>query len=305
MPLVMILSSYVAASRVGGGLGAFVLPAFAIDPVHVPTTLLGRHPGHGPPGGGAVPDALFRGMLDGVAAQNLLPLTDVILTGYFASADQVAAAAEFIDAARASPSQGISGRREVWVDPIIGDLPGGRYVSEPVALAVRDSLLPRADGLTPNLFELGWLTGRPVDSAGDAYEAAFALQRDLTRQPRLVVTSVSVPISGTTRIGALLLPSPQSQQPAMFSGVLARTGPLPRGTGDSFALSFLAHRLNQREGEDEAACLAAAVGTVDTLLARAQAWGAPELPIAACQGVIRHPPFAPLWGWKQIARQGE
>jgi pyridoxal/pyridoxine/pyridoxamine kinase len=52
MPLALILSSYVAASRVGGGGQQYALAAFGIDPVLVPTVVFGRHPGKGAPGGG-------------------------------------------------------------------------------------------------------------------------------------------------------------------------------------------------------------------------------------------------------------
>ena len=54
MPLALILSSHVAASRVGGSAQALALAPFGIDPVVVPTVLFGRHPGWGAPGGAAV-----------------------------------------------------------------------------------------------------------------------------------------------------------------------------------------------------------------------------------------------------------
>ena len=51
MRRILILSSFVAAIRVGGGLQALVLARLGVEPVLVPTTLFGRHPGYGPPGG--------------------------------------------------------------------------------------------------------------------------------------------------------------------------------------------------------------------------------------------------------------
>ena len=71
MPLALILSSYVAASRVGGMAQALALAPFKIDPVLIPTTLYGRHPGWGPPGGAAVDPATFKSMIEGVAANGL------------------------------------------------------------------------------------------------------------------------------------------------------------------------------------------------------------------------------------------
>ena len=44
------------------------------------------------------------------------------------------------------------------VDPVLGDA-GRLYVAQETAEAIRDRLIPLADIATPNLFELGWLTG--------------------------------------------------------------------------------------------------------------------------------------------------
>ena len=54
MSTVLILSSYVAASRVGGGAQALAFARLGIEPILVPTVTFGRHPGWGPPGGGPV-----------------------------------------------------------------------------------------------------------------------------------------------------------------------------------------------------------------------------------------------------------
>jgi pyridoxine kinase len=59
MPLVLILSSHVAASPVGGGAQAAALARLGIETALVPTVLFGRHPGLGPPGGGPVPQEVF------------------------------------------------------------------------------------------------------------------------------------------------------------------------------------------------------------------------------------------------------
>ncbi|MEM6627281.1 MAG: pyridoxine kinase, partial [Pseudomonadota bacterium] len=102
MPICVVMSSYVAASRVGGGGAAFVLPPLGVDPILIPTTLMGRHPGWGAPGGGAVAAEMFAGVLEGVEASGVFALCDAVLTGYFASPDQVEAAASAIDRIKAA-----------------------------------------------------------------------------------------------------------------------------------------------------------------------------------------------------------
>src|SRR5688500_12341683 len=101
MPLTLIVSSFVAASRVGGFPQALALTAFRNDAVLIPTVLFGRRPGEGaPPGGGAVTAELVRGMLEGAGGVGVFGLADLVITGYFADPAQVEAAAEAIDRAR-------------------------------------------------------------------------------------------------------------------------------------------------------------------------------------------------------------
>ena len=84
MARVLILSSYVAASRVGGGAQALALARLGIEPILVPTVLFGRHPGHGPPGGAAIEPEVFEAMLGGVEAQGLFGGgLDAAITGHF------------------------------------------------------------------------------------------------------------------------------------------------------------------------------------------------------------------------------
>src|SRR5580704_18770853 len=102
MPRVLILSSFVAASRVGGSAQALALARLGIEPVLVPTVLFGRHPGFGPPGGGPVAAETFEAMLGGVEAQGRLRALDAVITGYFANPEQVAAAADAVDRIKAA-----------------------------------------------------------------------------------------------------------------------------------------------------------------------------------------------------------
>ena len=103
MPLVLVISSYVAASRVGGGIAPYVLGPMKVDPVHVPTCLFGRHPGWGPPGGAPVEADVMAGMLEGIEANGLFSLVDAVVTGHFSQPEQVKVAADAIAKVRAAP----------------------------------------------------------------------------------------------------------------------------------------------------------------------------------------------------------
>ncbi len=268
MPLALILSSYVAGSRVGGMAQALALAPFKIDPVVAPTTLFGRHPGWGPPGGASVDAATFKGVLEGIAANALLALADVILTGYFASPEQVWTASETIALARATAKR----PPRVIVDPVMGDTDTGLYVKPEVADALIHTLVPDADILTPNLWELARLTGRDVHDAKSAVAAARAFGKPM------LVTSVP---GGVDEIGALYVDATQASL-----ALHRRLDSVPRGTGDLIAALFAA-QLVEGASPVEAASRAVA-GTAEAAEAAVE-WRAPELPLVALGQRLMHP----------------
>jgi pyridoxine kinase len=244
MARILILSSFVAASRVGGSAQALALARLGIEPVLAPTVLFGRHPGHGPPGGAAVAAETFEGVLAGIEAQGLFGALDAVIIGYFATPEQVAVAADALDRIKtAGPAT------RIVVDPIMGDADKGLYVREAVAVAIADQLIPRADLVTPNTWELTHVTGRPVVDAASAAAAAAKLGR-----PTLVS---SVPagddigvlyFDGMQRWLALHTPSPVA----------------PKGTGDLLT-AFYAAALVQ--GATPVDALQVAVGSLAEIIA--------------------------------------
>ena len=211
MPSVLILSSHVAATPVGGSLQAAALARMGVHAALVPTVLFGRHPGLGAPGGGPVSQPLFEGMLEGVAASGLLASLDAVITGYFATADQVAAAVRTIDAIRLANARAL-----IAVDPIMGDEPKGLYVREEVADAIAADLAPRADLVAPNAWELEHLGGR-----------------DAIGRPVLVSS-----IATDDGIGVLYADADQA-----WLATHAKVADAPNGTGDLLTALFVAARI--------------------------------------------------------------
>jgi pyridoxine kinase len=262
MPLALILSSFVSASRVGGGGQQHVFQIWKIDPCLVPTVVFGRRPGKGATGGAAVAPDAFRSALAAVEAEGLSALADAVVTGYFAHPDQVRATAEAIDRARAAPRRGYGERLRVVVDPIMGDAETGLYVREDVAAALAAELLPRADWITPNVWELARLSGRPVETAEEAVEAARALGK-----PALVT---SVP-AADGRIGILRV---EATTAALCTHALY--GDVPKGTGDLVTAVFTAELI---QGGSSAFAAESAARAAAACAEAAHRWKAPELPI--------------------------
>jgi pyridoxine kinase len=219
MPAALILSSFVAASRIGGGVQQYVLAAHRIDPILAPTILYGRSPALGGAGEATTPDVLRR-MLADIEADAVFGNLDLVIAGYFAQPAQVELAAEVLERVRAAA------RRPpiVVVDPIMGDAPKGLYVAPEVADAIASRLVPLADWITPNVWELERLAGGPIPDA----PAAAAACRRLGR--RALVTSVPARPDEI----ALLYVAPD--EAVLFAH--RRLPQVPNGTGDLVAASF-------------------------------------------------------------------
>jgi pyridoxine kinase len=269
MPNALILSSHVAASRVGGTVQALALALLGIEPILVPSVLFGRHPGWGPPGGAATPVEVFEGVLDGIEANGLLERVDLVITGYLAGPGQVRAAARAIEAVRAAPRKEGERAPLVLVDPVMGDADKGLYVSEATAEAIAAELAPRADYLTPNAWEAGRLTGVQVKDPKSAVQAARVLGR-----PALVTS-----VERGEELGVIYADGAEA-----WLAAHARIPDAPKGPGDLLAALFGAALL---EGQPPSYALARAVGGVVETVAAAAASGARELPVLAMGAKLR------------------
>lgn len=266
MAVALILSSSVAASRIGGQAQAFALAALGIDPILVPTVQFGAGPHKGGRGLATDPDH-FALMLEDVERLDILPATDLMLTGHFSHPDQVAHAAETVRKVRTANPAAI-----VIVDPILGDEPKGLYIKPEVAEAVVSQLIPLAGWLTPNAWELGHITGQPTGIVGAIVEAARSL-----RSPALVTSAPA----GNNEIGLIL---------SVEGGSHLLTHPkqpaAPNGTGDVLAALFGAGLM---EGHPPLGAAARAAAAVADLCAAAHDWAAPDLPIVVLRDRLSAP----------------
>src|SRR5262249_16380271 len=141
----------------------FAMERLGVNVIALPTTLYGRRPDRGNPGGGPTPAGLMRAMLDGLDLDGKLKTIDAILSGYIASADQ---ADIVLDAVRRVKK--VNPDAFYVCDPVMGDFrkpdparpeADGFYVGAEIAEAIVKRLAPRADIITPNTWELETLTG--------------------------------------------------------------------------------------------------------------------------------------------------
>lgn len=158
---VIVISSHVVRGSVGNRAAVFALEALGHQVWALQTVTLPWHPGHGP-STRIVPDAKqFDAVIDDLCNCSWLPEVGGIISGYLGHKDQAKSVAKLVQAVKQASPEAL-----YLCDPVIGDL-GGLYVPEETALSIRDELLPLADIITPNRFELSWLAGTNVQTNAD------------------------------------------------------------------------------------------------------------------------------------------
>ena len=140
MKTILSIQSQVVGARVGNSVAAFAMERLGVRVLQLPTTMLGRRPDHGAPGGGPVPGetlaALDRRHRPPTA---LLGEIDAVLTGYLGAAEHVAVILDAVERIKAANPKAI-----YVCDPVLGD-EGKLFVSE----AIADAVTQRARGRTP------------------------------------------------------------------------------------------------------------------------------------------------------------
>lgn len=161
-PLVISIQSQVVLGHVGNSAAVFPMLAAGMEVAPIPTVLFSNTPVYPTRRGAALPPDLFADLLLGAEERGLPERAAFLVTGYFGSLEVARLTAAFVRRARdANPNLCY------LCDPVIGDDAPGRYVPEPIAEVIRDDLLPLADIVTPNPFELSWLTGQTLTGLSD------------------------------------------------------------------------------------------------------------------------------------------
>lgn len=262
---VLSIQSEVVRGHVGNSAARFALQRLGLDVWAVPTVLLSNHPGHGRFRGETTDAAALGALIDGLDAHGWLARCSGVISGYLGAADQARVVADAVRRVKAQNRQAV-----YLCDPVFGD-DDGAYARAGVAEAMARELVPLADIVTPNRFELSSLTSKKIESAADAVAAARALGNAET-----VVTSV--PFEGG-RIGTVAV-----TREGAWAVAAPRIALVPNGSGDLLAALYLAARL---QGRDAAGALTGACSAVDAVL-RASA-GADELRLVAAQGALTQP----------------
>jgi len=250
---ILSIQSEVVRGHVGNSVARFAMQRVGVDVWAVPTVLLSNHPGHGHFRGEVTPAARIDDLIAGLGAHRWLARCDGVLSGYLGAADQARAVADAVRRVKRENPRAI-----YLCDPVFGD-DDGAYARAGVAEAMARELLPLADIVTPNRFELSSLTSKRIGDAAEAVAAARTLG-----VAEVVVSSIQFPAG---QIGTVVV-----TRDGAWATSSARLDNVPHGSGDLLAALYLAARV---QGEAATAALEGASSAVDFIL-RASA-GADEL----------------------------
>jgi pyridoxine kinase len=271
---VLSIQSAVAYGHVGNSAAVFPLQRIGVEVMPVYTVNFSNHTGYGAWRGPLISPDDVRDVITGIEDRGAFASTDVVLSGYQGGegiADVILDAVARVKAA--NPGAIYS------CDPVMGNAKSGCFVAPAIPILLRDRVVPAADLITPNQFELGFLTDTEPDTLQSTLTSV-----DLIRAtgPRTVlVTSVERPDrpEGTIEMlavddrGAWIVQTPMLPMKA-------------NGSGDVTAALFTAH---YRETGDAATALARTTSSVFDLLTNTYESGERELQLIESQEAYAHP----------------
>jgi pyridoxine kinase len=275
---VLSIQSSVAYGHVGNSAAVFPLQRIGVEVWPVSTVVFSNHTGYGDWGGPVLSPDDVTAVLRGVEARGAFAEVDAVLSGYQGSAGMAAVVLDAVAQVKAANPGAIYA-----CDPVMGNARSGCFVHPDIPPLIRDRVVPYADLLTPNQFELGFLTGTEPHSLDDTLAAVDAL-RD-AGPTTVLVTSVERSDADPETIEMLAVDDRGDGVQAW----LVSTPRLPfkaNGSGDVTAALFTAHLWRTRSPQD---ALERTAASVFDLLARTLTAGGGELALVEAQDVIAEP----------------
>ena len=272
---ILSIQSAVAYGHVGNSAAVFPLQRIGVEVLPVYTVNFSNHTGYGAWRGPMIGPADVREVLTGVEERGVFGQIDAVLSGYQGGegiADVIIDAVARVKAANPAAMYAC--------DPVMGNAKSGCFVAPAIPDLLRDRVVPVADIITPNQFELGYLTGTTPDTLESTLASADAARA--MGPGTVLVTSVERPDreEGTIEMlavddaGAWLVATPHLPMKA-------------NGSGDVTAALFSAHYVDSRDAKS---ALERTVSSVFALLRNTLESGERELRLVESQDAYADPP---------------
>ncbi|MCT9000802.1 pyridoxal kinase PdxY [Microbacterium memoriense] len=271
---ILSIQSAVAYGHVGNSAAVFPLQRIGVEVLPVYTVNFSNHTGYGAWRGPLISPDDVRDVITGIEDRGVFGDIDVVLSGYQGGEGIAEVILDAVHRVKSANPAAVYA-----CDPVMGNAKSGCFVAPAIPILLRERVVPAADIITPNQFELGFLTGtEPTDLASTlaSADAARALG-----PATVLVTSVERPdrpegtieMLAVTDEGAWIVQTPHIPMKA-------------NGSGDVTAALFTAH---YRASGDAAGALARTVSSVFDLLQNTYDAGARELLLVESQESYAHP----------------
>lgn len=265
---ILSIQSHVAYGHAGNAAAVFPMQRLGVEVWPVHTVQFSNHTGYGDWKGRVFDGPAVEEIVEGIADRGVLADCDGVISGYMGSSDIGNAVIHAAEAVRAANP------RAMWCcDPVIGDVGRGIFVRPGIPEFMRDIAVPAADIVTPNHFELEFLTGTPVRDLAALRRALGALH---AMGPR-VVLATSVLLEDTPADAIDMVASTAQGQWRVRTPRLELNA---NGTGDMVAALFFVHHLRSGNPSEALSRAAASVHGVLSETARA---GTREIRLIAAQ----------------------
>ncbi len=272
---ILSIQSSVAYGHVGNSAATFPLMRLGVEVWPVLTVHFSNHTGYGAWRGPLLAASDVADVVRGIDERGVLNRVDAVLSGYQGGE---AVGAEILNAVALVKQRNPSAI--YCCDPVMGDVGRGFYVRPGIPEFMRDAVVPAAQIVTPNQFELDFLTGRQTRTLDDLLEAAHALR---ATGPEVVLVTSAI-LEGSDPGSVLMLVVDGTGAWSVTTPLLDRTF---TGSGDITAAIFLAHYL--RTGNPASALENTAAAVYSVLKATAEGESS-ELALVAAQDYLVKPP---------------
>lgn len=274
MTTILSIQSSVAYGHVGNSAATFPLMRLGIEVWPVLTVHFSNHTGYGQWRGPLLAADDVAQVILGIDERDVLHRVDAVLSGYQGAQEVGAEVLRAVDLVKQRNPDAI-----YCCDPVMGDVGRGFFVRPGIPEFMRDHVLPQADIVTPNHFELDFLTGRQSRTLADVLDAADALR---ATGPAVVVVTSAVIDSTAADTLTMLAVAPTGAW-RVTTPRLERTF---TGSGDLTAALFLAHHL---AGPDPGVALGKTADAVYSMLKATTDADSPELLLVQAQDQLVSP----------------
>lgn len=276
MTTILSIQSHVAYGHVGNSAATFPLMRVGCEVWPVLTVHFSNNTSYPGKKGPLLRPEDVHDVVEGIDDLGVLGRVDAVLTGYQGAPAMGAEILKVVDLVKErNPGA-------VWCcDPVMGDVGRGMYVLPGIPEFLRDHVVPNADVLTPNHYELNFLTGREATTLAQVIEGADALR---AKGPDVVlVTSVVVEESAPDTVTMVAVSDDGAW--SVTTPLLGRTF---TGSGDLTSSMFLAALL---ETSDVAAAVGRTADVVYSVLEKTTALDQRELALVEAQDDLVTPRF--------------